>query len=220
MIASISFLDIHIVFRYALGVAMSRIRLGTWLGWLRATSTFVLIAAMCLAVAVLVIAFIPGSPVTQDLPSSALTGLHSVGGVTAGVAVDPAGWVPFTIHDPSLEQRLLALLPVLPGLVLVAEIARRMANLLRAAQASDPFTASTARALLTIAKITALGGLAVWVVSQIGQWLLSRTMLTEPVTVKPPQSPLGWLAVGLIFAALAQIIDRGVAMRAELDTVI
>jgi hypothetical protein len=199
---------------------MSGVHLGTWLGWLRATSTFVLIAAMCLAVAVLVIAFIPGSPVTQDLPSSALTGLNGVGGVTAGVAIDPSGWVPFTIHDPSLGQRLLALLPVLPGLVLVAEIARRMANLLRAAQASDPFTASTARALLTVGKITVLGGLAVWVVSQVGQWLLSRTMLTEPVTVKPAQSPLGWLAVGLIFAAFAQIIDRGVAMRAELDTVI
>ena len=199
---------------------MSRVRLGKWLGWLRATSTFVFIAALCLAVAVLVIAFIPGSPVTQELPSSALTGLDRVGGVTAGVVVDPSGWVPFTVHDPSLGQRLLALLPVLPGLVLVAEIARRMANLLRAAQASDPFTASNARALLTVGKITALGGLAVWLLSEVGQGLLSRTMLIEPVTFKPNQSPLGWLAVGLIFAAFAQIIDRGVSMRAELDTVI
>ncbi len=38
--------------------------------------------------------------------------------------------------------------------------------------------------------------------------------------VQPHQSPLGWLAVGLIFAALGLILDRGVAMRAELDTVI
>jgi hypothetical protein len=199
---------------------VSRVRLGTWLGWLRATSTFVFIAAMCLAVAVLVIALIPGSPVTQDLPSSALPGLGGVGGVTAGVAVDLSGWVPFTIHDPSLGQRLLSLLLVLPGLVLVAEIARRMANLLRVAQASDPFTASNARALLSVGKITVLAGLAVWVLSQVGQGLLSRTMLTAPVTFKPHQSPLGWLAVGLIFAAFGQIIDRGVAMRAELDTFI
>ena len=110
-------------------------RLGTWLRWLRATATFVFIAALCLAVAVLVIALIPGSPVTQELPAAALTGFGRVGGVTAGVAVAPSGWIPFTIHDPSLAQRLLYLLTVLPGLVLVAEIARRMANLLRGAQA-------------------------------------------------------------------------------------
>jgi Protein of unknown function (DUF2975) len=195
-------------------------RLGTWLRWLRATATFVYIAALCLAVAVLVIAFIPGSPVTQELPAAALTGLNRVGGVTAGVGVDPSGWVPFSIHDPSLAQRLLYLLTVLPGLALVAEIARRMANLLRAAQASDPFTPDTARALITAGKLTAFAGLGTWILSQIAQGVLSGTMLTSPGTFKPHQAPLGWLAVGLIFAALGQILDRGVAMRAELDTVI
>ena len=148
-------------------------RLGTWLRWLRATATFVFIAALCLAVAVLVIALIPGSPVTQELPAAALTGLHRVGGVTAGVAVDPSGWIPFTIHDPSLAQRLLDLLTVLPGLVLVAEIARRMANLLRGAQASDPFTADTARALVAVGKLTAFAGLGAWILSQIAQGVLS-----------------------------------------------
>jgi hypothetical protein len=193
-------------------------RLGTWLRWLRATATFVFIAALCLAVAVLVIALIPGSPVTQELPAAALTGLHGVGGVTAGV--DPSGWIPFTIHDPSLAQRLLYLLTVLPGLVLVAEIARRMANLLRGAQASDPFTADTARALVAVGKLTAFAGLGTWILSQIAQGVLSWTMLTSSVTFRPHQTPLGWLAVGLIFAAFGQILDRGVTMRAELDTVI
>ena len=195
-------------------------RLGTWLRWLRATATFVFIAALCLAVAVLVIALIPGSPVTQELPAAALTGLDRVGGVTAGVAVDPSGWIPFTIHDPSLAQRLLYLLTVLPGLVLVAEIARRMANLLRGAQASDPFTADTARALVAVGKLTAFAGLGAWILSQIAQGVLSATMLTSSVTFRPHQTPLGWLAVGLIFAAFGQILDRGVTMRAELDTVI
>lgn len=197
---------------------MLRNRLGTWLRWLRATATFVFIAALCLAVAVLVIALIPGSPVTQELPAAALTGLDRVGGVTAGV--DPSGWIPFTIHDPSLAQRLLYLLTVLPGLVLVAEIARRMASLLRGAQASDPFTANTARALVAVGKLTAFAGLGAWTLSQIAQGVLSGTMLTSSVTFRPHQTPLGWLAVGLIFAAFGQILDRGVTMRAELDTVI
>jgi hypothetical protein len=195
-------------------------RLGTWLRWLRMTATFVFIAALCLSVALLVIAFIPGSPVTQALPAAGLTGLDGVGGVTAGVAVDPSGWVPFTVHDPSLAQRLLYLLTVLPGLVLIAEISRRMANLLRAAQASDPFTASTARALVSVGKLTVFAGLGAWALSQVAQGVLSVTMLVSPVTFLPHQSPLGWLAVGLIFAAFGKILDRGVAMRAELDTVI
>ncbi len=195
-------------------------RLGSWLRWLRAMATFVFIAALCLAVALLVIAFIPGSPVTQDLPASALTGPDRVGGVTAGVVVDPSGWLPFTIQDPSLAQRLLYLMTVLPGLALIAEIARRMANILRAAQDTDPFTANTVRALITVGKLTAFAGLGAWVVSQVAQGVLSWTMLVSPVAFVPHQTPLGWLAVGLIFAAFGQILDRGVAMRAELDTVI
>ena len=195
-------------------------RLGSWLRWLRATATFVFIAALCLGVALLVIAFIPGSPVTQELPASALTGLDQVGGVTAVVAVDPSGWIPFTIHAPSLAQRLLYLMTVLPGLALIAEIARRMANLLRAAQSTDPFTASTARALVTVGKLTAFAGLGTWALSQVAQGVLSWTMLASPVPFHPHQAPLGWLAVGLIFAAFGHILDRGVAMRAELDTVI
>ena len=195
-------------------------RLGSWLRWLRATATFVFIAALCLGVALLVIAFIPGSPVTQELPASAVTGLDQVGGVTAGVAVDPSGWVPFTIDSPALGQRLLYLMTVLPGLALISEIARRMAHLLRAAQSTDPFTASTARALVTVGKLTAFAGLGAWALRQVAQGVLSWTMLASPVPFHPHQAPLGWLAVGLIFAAFGQILERGVAMRAELDTVI
>jgi hypothetical protein len=39
-------------------------------------------------------------------------------------------------------------------------------------------------------------------------------------TFQRHQSPLWWLAVGAIFGAFRMILDRGVAMRAELETVI
>jgi DUF2975 family protein len=195
-------------------------RLGTWLRWLRHTATFVYIAALCLAVAVLVIGFIPGSPVTQALPNALLSGLDGVRGVVSGVVVDPGGSTAFKVSDPSLSQRMIYLATMLPGLVLVAEIARRMAKLLRAAQDSDPFTARTAHDLIVVAKITAAGGLAVWLVTTVAQWGLSATMLQSGTALRPDQSILGWLAVGLIFAGFAQLIARGVAMRAELDTVI
>jgi hypothetical protein len=195
-------------------------RLDRWLRRLRGTATFVCTAALCLAVALLVIAFIPGSPVTLALPTSALSGTGHMGGIVRGVVVDPAGEIAFKVNDPSLGQRLLHLATIFPGLLLVAEVARRMRNLLGAALDSDPFTAQTVRELTLVAKITALGGLGVWVVSNAAKWALSATMLKSGTAVAPHDSPLGWLAVGLIFAAFAQLIARGVAMRAELDTVI
>jgi hypothetical protein len=46
--------------------------LDRWLPRLRGTATFVSIAALCLAVAPLVIAFIPGSTVTLSVPTAEL----------------------------------------------------------------------------------------------------------------------------------------------------
>jgi hypothetical protein len=195
-------------------------RLGTWLRRVRVAATVVYIAALCLAVALLVIGFIPGSPVTLELPTASLSGLGDVRGVVPGVVVDPAGDIVFTVTDSSLVQRMLYAATTVPGLLLVAEVARRMAKLLRAAQNSDPFQAQTARELTVIAKITAFGGVGAWAISNAAKWILSATMLQSGTAVEPHQTPLGWLAVGLIFAAFAQLIARGVAMRAELDTVI
>jgi hypothetical protein len=194
--------------------------LDRWLPRLRGTATFVYIAALCLAVALLVIAFIPGSPVALALPTAELSGTARVGGIVHGVVVDPGGEIVFKVTDPSLGQRMLHLLTTFPGLLLVAEVARRMRNLLLAAQRTDPFTAQTVRELMLVAKITAIGGLGVWVVSNAAKWALSASMLESGARVVPHDSPLGWLAVGLIFAAFAQLIARGVALRAELDTVI
>ncbi|WP_186315965.1 DUF2975 domain-containing protein [Catellatospora sichuanensis] len=195
-------------------------QLTKWLGRLQGTATFVYIAALCVGVALFVIAFIPGSPVALALPTELLSGLDRIGGVVPGVVVDPLGKVVFEVTDPTLAQRMLYLATVLPGLLLAAEVARRLSELLRSARDTDPFTTRTVRELILVAKITAFGGLGVWAVGNVAMWLLSATMLSSGARVDPEQSPLGWLAVGFIFAAFAQLISRGVAMRAELDTVI
>ena len=200
---------------------MARTRLDTYLTWLRATATFVFIAALCVSVALLVIAFIPGSPVRQELPARALSGFDGVGGVDAGVSLAKAGWVPFTVDDPTLAQRLLFLLTMLPGLLVVAEIARRLAAVVRNAQDSDPFTAVTSRALVSIGKLTVLAGLGAWAVSTVARAVLAHTMLDSTThLLRPHHSPLGWLVVGAILAGFGLILDRGVEMRTELDTVI
>ena len=191
---------------------------GTWLRRLRGTATVVYIAALCLAVALLVIAFIPGSPVTLALTTTVLPGWDTLREVTPGVVADPAGTIGIRITDPSLPQRLLHLAATLPGLLLVAVIARRMEKMLRAAQDSDPFTELTARELTVIAKITAFGGAGVWAATVVANWSLSTTILAGAAVES--QVPLGWFAVALICAAFAQLVAHGVAMRSELDTVI
>lgn len=80
--------------------------------------------------------------------------------------------------------------------MLVAEIARRLANLLRAAVEHDPFIPQTARALTGVARITALGGFAVWAAGSVAAAALSATMLTSGTAVESHGSPFGWLAVG------------------------
>ena len=168
----------------------------------------------------LVIDFVPHSSVSTVLPAQDITGLDHVSGLPAGVTVDPAATVAVKIADPSVAQRLLHLVVVLPGLALIALIAWRMAKLLRAALASDPFTAETVRKLTALAKITAVGGIAVWAMSILATWALAATVLDGGSTASLHDAPLAWLAVALIFAAFGQLTLRGVALRAELDTVI
>jgi hypothetical protein len=195
-------------------------RLDTYLKWLRATATFVFVAALCASVALAVIALVPGSPVRAELPARALSGLDGVGGVDAGVSLAKSGWVPFAVDDPSLGQRLLFLLTVLPGLLVIAEVARRLAVVVRTAQDSDPFSATTSRALLSIGRLTVLAGLGAWAVSQVAGAVLAHTMLESSTPLRPHHSPLGWLFVGVILTGFGLILDRGVEMRTELDTVI
>ena len=155
-------------------------RFDKWLHRLRVTATIVYIVALCLAVAVLVIAFIPHSPVTAALPATDVPGLDHLSGLAAGVTVDPAGTIAVELAEPSVVQRLLYLVVVLPGLALVALIAWRMAKLLRATLASDPFTAQTVRALTALAKITAVGGIAVWAMSNLAPGCCRQRSSTRP----------------------------------------
>lgn len=195
-------------------------RMDTWLRRLRKTAAVVSVVALCASVAATVICFIPGAPVVVDLNTTLLSGLDGIRGVAHEVIADPSGRIPLRVIHPSLGQRLLYLATVLPGALLIAVIARRLAGLLRGAEGADPFTTGTVRALTVLAKLTAFGGCGVWVLNSVATSILAKTVLESGKAVEPYDTPLVWLAVGFIFAAFAQLIARGVALRAELDTVI
>jgi hypothetical protein len=57
--------------------------------------------------------------------------------------------------------------------------------------------------------------------SNLATWALSATVLDAASTPQRHEAvALAWLAMALIFAASGQLVARGVAMGAELDTVI
>ena len=221
------FVDMHIDSQYGVMMRNQQERSTTWrtrFNWLtvsRATATFVQWAAFSLVVAVVAIGIAPKSPVKLDISMLKLSEPAHVTGAAPGVTVDPAGRLTFKFTDPSFALRMLNLGATVPGLLLVAEIARRMAKLLRSAQHSDPFTARTARELTLVAKITALGGLGAWAVANVTRWVLSSYVLASGTDVSLlHESPLGWIGAGLILAGFSQVVARGVAMRTELDAVI
>ncbi|MBI4944567.1 MAG: DUF2975 domain-containing protein [Actinobacteria bacterium] len=187
---------------------------------LQGSATTVHVVALCLAVAVLVIAFVPGAPVTVQLPAHLFGTPAPLTGTLPGAALDPAGQLAFTLADPTPVQRLLQAAIIVPDLLVVAEVARRLAGLLRSAREHDPFTAQTVRRLTTVAKIAALGGSATWLLGVVAAWGLASTVVDPWVPVQPTGGLLGWLAVGLVIAGFAQLVDRGVDLRSELDTVI
>jgi hypothetical protein len=191
-----------------------------WLRRLRKATSIIFVVALCAAVAITVICLIPGSPVVVELNSTLLSGLDGLRGVVHDVIADPAGRIPLRVVHPALGQRLLYLATVLPSVLLIAEIARRLAALLRDAEGNDPFTAGTVRELTFLAKLTAFGGVGAWGLGSAATSILAATVLESGKAIEPYDTPVGWLAVGFIFAAFAQLIARGVAMRDELDAVI
>ncbi len=192
-----------------------------WLTVSRGAAAVVQWTALALVVALIVIGLAPGSPVRLDLAVERLSGLGGLGGVSPGVEVDPTGRVAVEIAEPSFRLRMLNLGTPVPGLLLVAEIARRMGRLLRSAVDADPFTTEMVDGLNRVAAITALGGIGASVVAGVSRWLLSSHVVVSGSDLSLlRQSPAGWLGAGLIIAGFGQILARGVSMRAELDRVI
>lgn len=121
----------------------------------------------------------------------------------------------------SFFARVVVAATTVPGLLLIAEIARRMRVLLKHAEERDPFTTATARELSFLAWLTGLGGLVVWVVGELANRLIYRSPLPQALheVFGSAGRLLGWLAVALVFAAFAHLIGRGAATRTELDSV-
>ncbi|MEV4134957.1 DUF2975 domain-containing protein [Dactylosporangium sp. NPDC049742] len=89
----------------------------------------------------------------------------------------------------------------------------------RAARRGDPFAAANVRRLRAVGWVVLLGSLAAFEIELLAGFQLSATVVAEPPSTGA-DVPLVWCLCGAGFLALAEIIQRGRALQAELAEVI
>jgi hypothetical protein len=94
-------------------------------------------------------------------------------------------------------------------------------GVLRRARRDDPFLPATVRRLRVLAIVVLVGGPVAFIVETIAAMDLSARVTNRYLGAIFDLTPLGvWLLVGFGFLAIAEVVNRGRAMRAELASVI
>lgn len=153
-----------------------------------------------------------------QLAASAVSGTVDLG-LREGVAIAAVQEVTVSVADPTLLQRLVWSLTRLPTHAVIAALLLLLLQLVRHARRGDPFTPSTVRRLRVLAVVAIAGGYLGFMLELISAMYLSSTVATDGV-VGIAQLPLHWFLVGFGLFAVAEIVNRGYAMRAELETVV
>ncbi|MDG4827263.1 DUF2975 domain-containing protein [Asanoa sp. WMMD1127] len=122
------------------------------------------------------------------------------------------------VESPSVSQVMLMLLHDGPALVAAGIAAALLYRIVRDARRHDPFTATTVRRLRQLAWFLLVAGVVVTSAANTSSGLLLHTMVERGTA--PNQAMWTWLFVAVGVGAVAEIVNRGVALRAELDTVI
>ncbi|WP_020578800.1 DUF2975 domain-containing protein [Actinopolymorpha alba] len=159
-----------------------------------------------------------GDSLSLQLPASAVSGTVEYG-LRAGVAIASEQDVTVTVADPSLQQRVVWALTTLPTQVVVAALLALLLRIVRHARHGDPFTPATVRRLRVLAMLALAGGYLGFLIELIAAINLSTTVTTDGA-VGFSQLPLHWFLIGSGLLAVAEVVKRGYAMRAELETVV
>jgi hypothetical protein len=122
------------------------------------------------------------------------------------------------VESPSTGQLLLMLLHEAPTYIAAGIAAALLYRVVRDTRRQDPFTSLTVRRLRQLAWFVLISGFVVTAaVNTTSGWLL-RTMVQHGTA--PSERMWSWLFVAVGIGATAEIVNRGVALRTELDTVI
>lgn len=190
--------------------------------WLRELHGL-LVIGLLLSVAGLItfVAMAIRGPLSVNVPADHVVTRGLLHGLTGGAGLDPHGDVGLTVADPAPSQVVLGVLTVLPTGLVVLMMLAMLYRVVRDARRGDPFTGTTVRRLRQLSAVAVIGGSLAWVAEFSARFALTSTV-TEAgagatLTLTKPSI---WLLVGVGYLAIAEIIGRGRAMRAELDGVI
>lgn len=161
-----------------------------------------------------------GGTLRTTIPSDHVLDVDSLTGLRDGATLDRHGDVGVAVSDPSVGQSVLAVLTWLPTAVVILGMLALLVKLVWHARRDGPFTAATVRSLRLLG-VLAGGGLLAWAGEFMAQFALADTVSEAgPAGSLLLGTPVAWVLVGGGYLVVAEVVDRGLAMRAELDEVI
>lgn len=176
--------------------------------------------AVCAVVAVVnVRAMAVRDPIVVAVGAGVTIPPDAVTGLLPGARVDPGSDVQVLVGEPSARQVAWHAVQDLPWFALAVFALVMLLLVVRAARRGDPFAAANVRRLRVVGWVLFLGSLVAFYAELWAGLVLSATVVADP-----PQTgaslPLVWCFGGFGFLALAEIINRGRALQAELAEVI
>jgi hypothetical protein len=196
----------------------TRLRKADWLGEMQA-ALMLGTGAVGVAITVVVWEVVTGAPMVSRVPAEAIAGMSGSSAGLTGAMVAADSMVEVRIAEPSTSQVIAHALTTLPGLLVVLVMLAMLARIVRAARRADPFTGQTVRRLRVLAISILVGGVLASVVETIAEFNLSLSVTPGSISAQWAL-PGQWMLLGFGFLAVAEVINRGAMMRAELDTVI
>ena len=188
-----------------------------WARWSRTDQVglesllYVVVGLGVLSVVPRVVAAVRGGPVSLEtpLPEQLLQSRRGIEGPLTGTVV---------LDDPSGGQHVLALLPAVLTVVLLAVGVSLLLGVVRALRQGDPFTPGSARRLSWLAVLLIVGGIGVQLVEDVVRNRLLNDLGTLGEDVGASYTlPLWPLLAGVLVAFVAEVFARGSALRADVE---
>jgi hypothetical protein len=187
-----------------------------WLKELQAALVVCLLVAGVFGVFAAV-AVIADDSITVRLPASAVTGEPDLG-LRGGATIAATQDLEVVVSDPTMDQRLAWILSSSPSYTVLLAVLALLVWIVREARHGDPFTPATVWRLRALAVVT-LAGVLAGLIETVASSYLSGTVASNGI-VTQWSPPVAWLLGGFGLLAVAELINRGCAMRAELETVV
>jgi hypothetical protein len=122
------------------------------------------------------------------------------------------------VEDPSTAQYAWGLVPELLGVLLAVVAARLLLGLVRSLRTGDPFTVVNARRLTALGAVVIVGGVCLSVVQGISHsTVLAPLVPDEGAMVWEFDLPLWPALVGLFIGFLAEVLNRAVRLREDVE---